>query len=66
MKVLVQVTTSTKSGNVRAQVLKYDVEYDQRLGVVRWQLLPGQGELIHSTGASARGSVLGAHHPRKG
>jgi len=53
MKVVVQVTIPARPGNVQAQVLKYDVKYDQKLGVARWQLLPGQGELIQPSGAAS-------------
>ena len=46
MQVVVQVINQMGSGNMQTQVLKYDVTYDQRLEITRWQLLPGQGELI--------------------
>jgi hypothetical protein len=46
MQVMVQVISPMGSGKMRIQVLKYDVIYDQRLEIARWQLLPGQGELI--------------------
>ena len=49
MQVAVQVINQMGSGNMRTQVLKYDVTYDQRLGIARWQLLPGQNELIQSS-----------------
>jgi len=48
MQVVVQVNNQVESGNMRTQVLKYDVTYDQTLGIARWQLLPGQSELIQS------------------
>lgn len=46
MQVVVQVIDKIGSGNMRTHVLKYDVTYDKRLEITRWQLLPGQGELI--------------------
>jgi len=66
VKVIVQVTGPETSGDVRVQVLKYDVKYNRKLGVAHWQLLPGQGELIHSSSAASRESHLGANEPRKG
>ena len=66
MKVMVQVTGPERSGDVRVQVLKYDVRYNRKLEVAHWQLLPGQGELIHSSGAASRESHLDANEPRKG
>lgn len=66
MKVVVQVKSPMGSGNMRSQVLKYEVTHDRRLGVVRWQLLPGQGELIGPAEAFLREGHLNASEPRKG
>jgi hypothetical protein len=51
MQVVVQVISPTASGNMRILVLKYDVTYNERLEMARWQLLPGQGELIQPSEA---------------
>lgn len=66
MKVKVQVSIPTGSGDVQTQVLQYDVTYDQKLRVARWQLLPGQGELIRPSVASPRNCHLSINIPRKG
>jgi hypothetical protein len=60
MQVVVQVNNKMVSGNMQNQALKYDVTYDQRLAVTRWQLLPGQGELIHPSAVLPR--RLSAEH----
>jgi hypothetical protein len=66
MKVKVQVSIPAGSGDVQTQVLQYDVIYDHKLRVARWQLLPGQGELIRPSVAIARNCHLSINIPRKG
>ncbi|KPL18893.1 MAG: hypothetical protein AMJ92_05750 [candidate division Zixibacteria bacterium SM23_81] len=66
VKVKVQVSILPDSGDVQIQVLKYDVTYDQKLRVARWQLLPGQGELIRPSVAIPRNCHLSINIPRKG
>ena len=66
MKVKVQVSIPARSGDVQTQVLQYDVTYDNKLRVARWQLLPGQGELIRPSVAVPRDCHLSINIPRKG
>jgi len=57
LQVLVQVKSAVGSGEMRTHDLKYDVSYDPRLRVARWQLLPGQGHLVFTAGERSENSV---------
>jgi hypothetical protein len=54
VEVIIQLNGANGSQQPRPQVLRYDVQYDQRLGVARWQLVPGQGELVFTSVANSR------------
>jgi hypothetical protein len=66
MRVVVQVSSLVRSGDVPVHVLKYDVTYDGRLGVTRWQLLPGQGELVPPSASTCKGYRPAISESRKG